>query len=212
MKFILEIWDYLPQSGGEGGQGKLMRKIFFIFVLLLCLCLVSSALHAKTRTVSWDAVTTYTDNTEIEVGNLPILYDIWYVDSITQSRTDICIHTIAVSCTFSDALMVPDRIYYFFGKAFVQDNSASEDSPAYSWEANFIIPELLSVSAGFGNVSRPANFTWREVTGAILYNLQVATDVGFTNVVVDVETIETSFEVNTLAPSTKYFWRVRAKK
>jgi len=74
------------------------------------------------------------------------------------------------------------------------------------------VPILISPSSGSGGISRPTTLTWGAVIGAILYNLQVATDREFTNVVVDVETENTSFEVNTLAPSTKYYWRVRAKR
>lgn len=92
---------------------------------------------AGTRTVSWGPVTTYTDNTEIEAWNLPILYDVWYVDSVTATRTDVCVKCSTTSSTFSDALMISGRLYYFYGKAFAQDGAASEDSPGYDWTVPF---------------------------------------------------------------------------
>ena len=85
------------------------------------------------RVVSWDPVTMYTDNTEIGPENRPVRYDVWYVDNVTGARTDIAINSAATSARFSDAGMVPGRLYLFFGKSTVQDGMASEDSPGHDW-------------------------------------------------------------------------------
>ena len=85
------------------------------------------------RTVSWDAVTMYTDNTEIGPENRPVRYDVWYVDNVTGARVDIAINSAATSARFSDANMVPGRTYLFYGKSTVQDGMASSDSPGHDW-------------------------------------------------------------------------------
>jgi hypothetical protein len=50
-------------------------------------------------------------------------------------------------------------------------------------------------------------FSWVEVSGAVLYQLMVATDAGFTNAVADVLTSETTYNATNLSPGTHYYWR-----
>lgn len=77
-----------------------MNKITVVMAMGLLL-LVGEA-HAFTRVISWGAVTTYTDNTEIvsplDNGDivLPITYDI-QMDNVILSN---CNNTVAVSCAF----------------------------------------------------------------------------------------------------------------
>lgn len=119
------IWAKLP-------VGVLSAIVFF--AILLC----GTDANARVRTVSWDPVTTYTDNTTIEVGNLPVTYDIWYVDSVTLTRTDVCVKCLTTSTTFSDGSMISGRLYVFYGQAFLQNTIASDNSPGYDWFTYFI--------------------------------------------------------------------------
>lgn len=75
------------------------------------------------------------------------------------------------------------------------------------------------LDAGFGPLTQltPANgavavnaqttFAWEETANASLYEIQVATDAAFTNIVAQATTANTSYEA-ALAESTAYYWRV----
>lgn len=119
-----------------------MKKIF----VLLGLLLIAGTAGAATRTVSWTAVTTYADNnsTPIESTNLPVTDDIWYVDSVTGTKTAIASGVTGTSYLFSDAGMVKGRIYNVQGKAYVKDGSGSADSAPYTWTVPFQIPKAPS--------------------------------------------------------------------
>jgi hypothetical protein len=71
-------------------------------------------------------------------------------------------------------------------------------------------PTLTAPADGATGVSRTPTFTWTPGTGSGTYHLQVATDSGFTNIVIDVAgltaaTYTAETELNT---STTYYWRV----
>ncbi len=72
------------------------------------------------------------------------------------------------------------------------------------------IPNLISPPEDDTDVSRPVAFSWSAITGAELYQIQIATDSAFTNIVIDVQTINTTYEATTLLPGMRYYWRVRA--
>lgn len=91
------------------------------------------------RIVSWDAVTQYTDNTEIGPENRPVRYDVWCVDNVTGARIDIAINSAATSARFSDANMVTGRAYTFHAKSRVLDGMASDDSPGLEWTRTITI-------------------------------------------------------------------------
>ncbi len=72
-------------------------------------------------------------------------------------------------------------------------------------------PVLVSPTNGAGEIDTNATLSWNHSSGTIAYNVQVATDVGFINLVVDQDTIATtSHNVVGLLNNTQYFWRVNA--
>lgn len=93
------------------------------------------------RTITWDPVTTYTDNTVIEASNLPVRYGVWYIDNVTGTRVNVAADVTTTSATFNDASMVKGRWYIFYGNAKVQDNTTSADSAGYSWRRPFQVPK-----------------------------------------------------------------------
>ncbi|MCK4340242.1 MAG: hypothetical protein KAY37_00780 [Phycisphaerae bacterium] len=70
---------------------------------------------------------------------------------------------------------------------------------------------LTSPANGELDVTRMPTFTWQEVADAVNYDLQVATDPDFLNLVCSVAVNEPSHAVGTyLESDTQHFWRVRA--
>ncbi len=74
------------------------------------------------------------------------------------------------------------------------------------------VPGLTSPSDGATNVAIRPTFVWAAATGATRYDLQVASDAGFSNLVVDATGIlGTEFTPSSdLASNTEFFWRVGA--
>jgi hypothetical protein len=70
---------------------------------------------------------------------------------------------------------------------------------------------LTSPANGAINVGLTPTFTWTAGTQAGTYDIQVATDAGFTNIVASATgLLTTSYNGAVLNPTTSYFWRVRS--
>jgi|GEM_PF-3898404 len=55
----------------------------------------------------------------------------------------------------------------------------------------------------------PTSFVWGWLEDASSYQIQVATDSSFTNIIIDQTTVDTTLDVTTLSYITTYYWRVR---
>jgi len=77
-------------------------------------------------------------------------------------------------------------------------------------------PTLVSPIDGTVGVSTTPAFDWEPTEGAISYSLQIATDVAFTQLALEVVDIaNTDYQLTaaqTLNPSSLYYWRVNAAK
>ncbi len=74
-----------------------------------------------------------------------------------------------------------------------------------------LAPTLSSPSNGSSNVSKTPNLIWYASSGASTYNVEVATDAGFSNKVYTYSGASTSTTVSpALSVRTTYYWRVSA--
>ncbi|KAA3633511.1 MAG: T9SS C-terminal target domain-containing protein [Bacteroidetes bacterium] len=75
------------------------------------------------------------------------------------------------------------------------------------------VPQSITLQLPADNgvdVNLMPTLTWQTDINANLYHVQVATDIGFTNLIVNTTTMSTFLNVDTeLLPNTKYYWRVR---
>lgn len=72
-------------------------------------------------------------------------------------------------------------------------------------------PSLTAPADGATDVSVNPTLMWNAVSGADTYDVEVATDAGFSNVIYSASVAGTSHVVSTaLAPNITYYWRVRA--
>ncbi|MBP9663212.1 MAG: M36 family metallopeptidase, partial [Pyrinomonadaceae bacterium] len=73
-------------------------------------------------------------------------------------------------------------------------------------------PTLTAPADGSTTATLSPTFTWAAVAGAATYDIQVATDAGFTNIVASATglTTPTFTPASPLGVTTQHFWRVRA--
>ena len=69
---------------------------------------------------------------------------------------------------------------------------------------------LIAPSNTSSNASQPITFSWQAVSGASQYQIEIATDSGFSTVVHSEDTANTTVDVSGLDNATDHFWHVRA--
>ena len=136
---------------------------------------------AETRTISWDPVTTYTDNTLIEVGKTVSYTAYWTTDiglSLPSLRT-IGASLATTSTTFDPTVqgMTRGGTVYFTAKAVLNTGEESALSPGYAWVVPIVVPPPVltavtvsgpsSVNEG-GTGTYTATGTWDNGTTAAI--------------------------------------------
>ena len=76
-------------------------------------------------------------------------------------------------------------------------------------DGTFLDVTLLSPSNGEIGISLDTEFSWQENPLYSIYDIEVATDAGFTEIVESASIPSTTFKTNGLEAETEYFWRVR---
>ncbi|HEX9204517.1 MAG TPA: hypothetical protein VF853_01190 [Candidatus Deferrimicrobiaceae bacterium] len=128
----------------------------FVFVFLI----VPGGCWAETRTISWTAVTTYTDGTPIEPTRT-ITYDIfWTTDAGLSPAT---LRAIASSVSQTSATFDPDvqgmprgQTIYFTGDAVLDTGEKSAMASPYSWVVPTVTPPPAPTLASL-SISGPAS-------------------------------------------------------
>jgi|GEM_PF-1737959 len=130
------------------------------------LAVLTTPAFAETRTISWDPVTTYTDNTAIEAGKTVTYSAYWTTDPGLGS-----LHTIGTSLTTTSTTFDPDAqgmirggTVYFTAKAVLNTGEESALSPAYSWVVPVVTPPpatLTSIAvSGSSSVNESSTSTY----------------------------------------------------
>ena len=130
-------------------------------------------------------------------------------------------HPWIISSVFSDTtcdltgLLANGTTYYYQLLTFDSSMAGGSMSSIYSFTTALVNPALTSPADAAVNirVSTGATFTWGSVTGALTYNIYIATDAGFTSIVKS----QTGLVAPTFTSaahdfdySTGYFWKVEA--
>ncbi|RJP23815.1 MAG: hypothetical protein C4529_03485, partial [Deltaproteobacteria bacterium] len=134
-----------------------VRRSAYCPLALGVLLLVFGNAFAETRTVSWDPVTTYTDNTAIEAGKIITYTMYWSADPAlsTTSLQQIASGLTTTSTTFDPGVqgMTRGSTVYFTGKTVLSTGEESALSPAFPWVVPVVATPTLSSIA----VSGPAS-------------------------------------------------------
>jgi serine protease AprX len=113
--------------------------------------------------------------------------------------------------TLTNSSASPDNyILSLFGEA--DDRSHSLDFSWNIYTENPSVPVLLLPVNNAANQPLKPTFVWQASDQGGTYRLQVAADIGFADIIVDVEGIrDTAYTlVSELETGTRYFWRVQA--
>ncbi len=136
-----------------------MRNRAVLFLLTIaCLLPASHSAFAETRTLTWDPVTTYTDNTPIEAGKTVTYTAYWTTDAGLSVAS---LHTIGSSLPQNSTTFDPDiqgmtrgSTVYFTAKAVLNTGEESLLSIAFPWTVPVVsVPAALTSIA----VSGPAS-------------------------------------------------------
>jgi hypothetical protein len=101
----------------------------------------------------------------------------------------------------------------------LRSNSATQTSDwsntfSFTTEPRLLPPVLTSPINNAANIIIEANFQWNSATSATSYDVEIATDVAFNNIVKSVNSlVATSYSLTNLPANyaTQYYWRLRSK-
>lgn len=103
-----------------------------------------------------------------------------------------------------------------YGTTYYWEVQASGSSGLSSWSSYWDfsvvlgIPVLTAPGNGSQSTSLPIDLQWQSVTGASSYNVQVATDALFNNIIININVSTTNYSTSVFSTDTTYYWRVQA--
>lgn len=128
--------------------------------------------------------------------------------SFTPSTAQANGTNVTVQVSGITAAMVGSHTITITGTATSATQSTNINLNVYS--NNFTPVNLLSPANGATNVSGPYTFTWQANPNAATYDIDIATDAAFTNIVDNATGLTTAtYTSSTLAADTEHYWRVR---
>jgi hypothetical protein len=128
-----------------------MKKVAKYLLWVGILAALAIPAFAETRTISWDPVTTYTDNTPIETGKTVSYTAYWTTDNTLSLAS---LHQIGTPVATTSTTFDPDvqgmtrgTIVYFTAKAVLSTFEESALSPAYPWLVPVVTPPAVVLSS-----------------------------------------------------------------
>ena len=79
------------------------------------------------------------------------------------------------------------------------------------YDTNFEVVQLMAPANGFMDASTDVLLQWEANIGNTAYDIEIATDLGFTNIVEAATVSGTSYPPSLLENNADYFWRVKPK-
>jgi hypothetical protein len=116
--------------------------------------------NAENRTISWDPVSTYTDNTPIEQSKIVTYMAYWSIDeALTNLNALDNVATTRTRMTFNPDAQRMTRltVIYFTARAFLNTGEQSDLSPAYAWR----IPRRRRGNSPFAEIEKNIHLSWK---------------------------------------------------
>jgi hypothetical protein len=131
-----------------------MKKIAPYFLWVGILAVLATPAFAETRTISWAAVTTYTDGTPIEAGKTVSYSAYWTTDPGLGSLHAIGTSLATTSTTFDPDVQGMNRggTVYFTVRVVLSASETSALSPGYAWVVPPALPVPRAPSAPTGGI------------------------------------------------------------
>jgi hypothetical protein len=119
-----------------------MKKVAPYFLWVGILAALAIPAFSETRTISWNPVTTYTDNTPIEAGKTVKYSVYWTTDPGLGSLRTIGTSLTTTSTTFDPDVQGMPRggTVYFTAKDILNTGEASALAPATAWVVPLATP------------------------------------------------------------------------
>lgn len=128
--------------------------------------------------------------------------------TVTFSPTTMSGADGIVTMTISNTAGSPAGIYNIIVTA---TSGATSKTASYYLSLGFSPMSLTSPANNAVGQSTTVNLTWAADANATSYDVQVASDSGFTNIISSGNTTTTSYTVSGLAQASNYWWRVAPK-
>ncbi len=117
----------------------------------------------------------------------------------------------AVNMIITGTANVPEGTYTFYVQAISATFNKTVAINLYIHDANFANVTLLAPANGALDVSNRLTLEWEADPSYTLYDVQVATNSSFTNIVESATVISNTYAPTNLGNETTYYWRVRPK-
>lgn len=138
-------------------------------------------------------------------------YQFQVATSLSFGGSTVVDGTSASSAYGPTSALVGDTVYYWHVRAA---NAAGSGPWSSYWTFTTAVapPALVAPSDGANVSTRRPTESWGSVPRALLYQVQIATDSAFTNVVFTSETSSLTAQPYTdLQANRQHFWRVRTR-
>ncbi|MCO5250911.1 MAG: PKD domain-containing protein [Candidatus Kapabacteria bacterium] len=134
-------------------------------------------------------------------------YDV--VLSANSDFSDPIINTNTTSTSVAYSGLEFNTMYYVRVRG---NNDVGEGAwDEVSWKTKLAQVTLVRPADGATGLMESGTLSWNSVSGAANYDLTIATDAGFTNVVVNTNVGTTSYNYTNLDNYETYYWKVQAK-
>jgi hypothetical protein len=140
----VEITKYLKWLG--------IGTAILLGIVLFSLSFCGKA-QAETKTLSWNPVTQYTDNTPVIAPALPVTYDAFWATTIARLATNpvsLIANTTSTSVVFDIITqgMVRGSTIYFSARAKTAIGETSANSPGFAWTVPGLVLSSLAITSG----------------------------------------------------------------
>lgn len=157
-----------------------------------------------TYTLPFTTYGSFNGQTSFSVPNLPMGITASFAPALATTASNVIL-------TLTSTTLVVPQLYTI--NVVATSGSVSKNVNVYANILNNTFSAITLTSPANASQIQPSqvNFTWTASTGASAYEIQIATDANFTNIVAQQTVSTTSYSLSNLANLKTYFWRVLPK-
>jgi subtilisin family serine protease len=164
-----------------------------------------------TPTLEWKDATLPTGSVPFDVYRIQIASDVTFATLITDAETDAGAITSSSYTVPTD--LNADTTYYWRVRSRNSDGHLSHWSSVRRFRTAVLPAQLLTPSNGVSLMElKWPLISWQAVNNATAYTVQIASDSGFTKLLVNTRQLGVTYQATfQITPGTTYYWRVRTE-